>query len=83
MWTIRLATPLPEKVSRVPDAFFTLLRRAGTHGYGFIMDPGSAAHRFALRSVRGTPNLILRSALRARLEGCAGPWFETAQTPPS
>jgi hypothetical protein len=42
-------------------AFFTLLRRAGTHGYGSAMDPGSAAHRFALRSVRGTPTLILRS----------------------
>jgi hypothetical protein len=29
------------------------------------MDPGSAAHRFALRSVRGTPNI-------------QSSWFETA-----
>jgi hypothetical protein len=44
-------------------AFFTLLRRAGTHGYVSIIDPGSAAHRFALRSVRGTAN--------PHPEGCA------------
>jgi len=32
----------------------TLLRRAGTQQTAKRMDPGSAAHRFALRSIRGT-----------------------------
>jgi hypothetical protein len=35
-------------------AFFTLLRRAGTQIDSSTMDPGSAAHRCALRCVRGT-----------------------------
>jgi hypothetical protein len=36
-------------------AFFTLLRRAGTvTNAGPRYGPGSAAHRYALRSVRGT-----------------------------
>src|SRR4051794_6167499 len=36
-------------------AFLTLLRRAGTvPNTGVRYGPGSAAHRFALRSVRGT-----------------------------
>ena len=51
-------------------AFFTLLRRAGTHGYASILDPGSAAHPFALRSVRGTPNPHPEEHCEAmRLEG--------------
>jgi hypothetical protein len=33
---------------------FTLLRRAGTHSDSSRVDPGSAAHRCALRCVRGT-----------------------------
>src|SRR2546430_7790977 len=44
--------------TRVPDAVqraLALLRRSGTHRRDRgIMDPGSAAHRFALRSIRGT-----------------------------
>ena len=42
-------------------AFFTLLRRAGTHSahVSMQMDPGIAAHRFALRSIRGTPRRTL------------------------
>jgi hypothetical protein len=42
--------------SRVPDAVqrVTLLRRAGTY-WRPLMDPGSAAHHFVLRSVRGRP----------------------------
>jgi hypothetical protein len=35
-------------------ASFTLLRRAGTHSDSSRVDPGSAAHRCALRCVRGT-----------------------------
>jgi hypothetical protein len=59
-------------------AFFTPLRRAGTYGYGSILDPGSAAHRhsasktrvtalMALRSVRGTPNLYPEERSAAQL----------------
>jgi hypothetical protein len=33
------------------------------------MDPGSAAHRFALRSVRGTTDIFLRSGHWPRREG--------------
>jgi hypothetical protein len=41
---------------RVPDAVQreAMRRRAGTHEAPKSMDPGSAAHRFALRSIRGT-----------------------------
>jgi hypothetical protein len=41
---------------RVPDAvqrLFAVHRRAGTY-LDFGMDPGSAAHHFVLRSIRGT-----------------------------
>ena len=31
------------------------------------MDPGPAAHRFALRSIRGTPHLMVRSAATPRV----------------
>src|SRR5262249_29829947 len=55
----RLALRIPLCIFRVPDAGqrLTLLRRAGTH---WQMDPGSAAHRFALRRVRRTPSRIAR-----------------------
>src|SRR5205807_1188209 len=57
-------------------AFFTLLRRTGTHGPECNLDPGSAAHHaarhsasktrvnalMALRSIRGTASQILRPA---------------------
>jgi hypothetical protein len=49
--------------SRVPDAVqrATLLRRAGTHiSLSANLGPGSAAHRFALRCVRGTR--VIKSA---------------------
>jgi hypothetical protein len=60
-------------------AFFMMHRRAGTHRrVEWSMDPGSAAHRFALRSIRGTlthfrhpatrcaPELLLQSLAQQR-----------------
>src|SRR6202011_1373331 len=42
-------------------AFFTMLRRDGTHaGRRKSVGPGSAAHHFMLRSVRGTNVALLR-----------------------
>jgi hypothetical protein len=48
--------PFSFEQSRVPDAaqrFFAVHRRAGTYR-GAGMDPGSAAHHFVLRRIRGT-----------------------------
>jgi hypothetical protein len=72
-------------------AFFTLRRRAGTHGYGSIMDLGSAAHRhsasktrvtalMALRSVRGTPNPHPEERpMAASRRMVPASWFETRE----
>ncbi len=53
-------------------AFFTLLRRAGTHTVAeYCLDPGSAAHRCALRSIRGTS--ARKSIRRNSSQGCPLP----------
>jgi hypothetical protein len=45
---------------------FTLLRRAGTvANTGAWYGPGSAAHRYALRCVRGTHAFLFSATLRA------------------
>src|SRR6202035_2970150 len=57
MWVVRLDWACPGHGA----AFFTLLRRAGTHaGRRKSVGPGSAAHHFMLRSVRGTNVVLLR-----------------------
>jgi hypothetical protein len=54
---LRTSFRVPDAVQRLPgDAKHrpvTMFRRAGTHPQQ-RMDPGTAAHHFVLRSIRGT-----------------------------
>jgi hypothetical protein len=62
-------------------AFFTLLRRAGTHSDSSRVDPGSAAHRCALRCVRGTlwaplevyQTCLMKECGESTFRSCPGP----------
>jgi hypothetical protein len=58
-------------------AFFTLLRRAGTHSDSSRVDPGSAAHRCALRCVRGTLWAPLEVCQTCLMKECGGSTFRS------